>query len=178
MKKLMKRIMPLVLIVAMCACLAAPAFAASGTPASVMGTFPSQSTSSYSAGYTKVVQRLMYVYNDTTRSYVVSGGGIDGGFGAKTKSAVVAFQTARGFTTDGVFGAQSWPWLGNVMYNYATTNFVQRWYGNYVIVSLGGTANGNVQSGTTWYVYKYNTLGNTGSNTSSSTYWQLFRTES
>ncbi|GIG70510.1 peptidoglycan-binding domain-containing protein [Phytomonospora endophytica] len=32
----------------------------------------------------------------------------DGAFGPQTKNAVVAFQTARGFTADGIVGAQTW----------------------------------------------------------------------
>ena len=179
MKKLMKRIVPLALVVVLCVCMAIPAFATSGTPTYVMGTFPSQSKDSYSAGYTKVVQRLMYVYNDTTRSNIISGGGIDGVFGDKTKSAVIAFQEARGFSDDGIFGNQSWPWLAGVLTDYATTNYAQRWYNGYVIVSLGNMgSSGYTKTGTTWYVYKYNVLGNTGYTTTSSTYWHLFRTES
>lgn len=178
MKKVMKRIVPLVLVVVMCVCMAAPAFAATGTPTNIMGAFPSQSTDSYSNGYTKVVQRFMYVYNDTTRGYIKTSGGIDGIFGNKTEAAVIAFQTARGFSTDGIFGNQSWPWLAGRLKDSASTNYTQRLYNNYVIVSLGNMGSGGyAKVGTTWYVYKYEVLGNTGSNTTSSTYWQLFRTE-
>lgn len=51
----------------------------------------------------------------TTLQYalVARGGAItvDGVFGAKTKSAVVAFQKSKGLTADGIVGAKTWPAL-------------------------------------------------------------------
>lgn len=180
MKKVFKRAIPLILAIVMCLCLAAPAFAAAGTPTNAIGAFPSQSKSSYTAGYTKVIQRLMYVYNDTTKGYIEQGGGIDGGFGYYTDLAVKAFQAAKGFSCDGVFGSSSWPWLGNHLDSYVIGNYTQLWYNNYsyVIMSLGDMgSSGYLKSGTTWYSYIVNGTSNTGYNQTGTAYWNLFRTE-
>lgn len=184
MKKVIKRVIPFVLVVVMCLCMAAPAFAASSTPTNAMSSFPSQSTGSYSSGYTKIIQRLMYVYNDTTKAQIAKGGGIDGGFGYYTDLAVKAFQAARGFSEDGVFGSQSWPWLGNNLVSYTgVSGYYQLWYGGtssgYVILSLANMgSSGYLASGTKWYSYIVNGQTNTGYSVASSSYWNLFRTES
>lgn len=72
MKKVFKRAIPFVLVVVMCLCMAAPAFADSASVSYVISyNFPSQSTSSYSSTYTGLVQRYMCMYNSTTRAYIL-----------------------------------------------------------------------------------------------------------
>ncbi len=161
MKKLMKRIVPLFLAVVMCICMAVPAFADTATVYSVVSyRFPAQSTSSYSTTYTALVQRYMCLYNDNTRYYITSSGNIDGVFGSGTKQAVVRYQEANGYSTDGVFGAQSWPgFSGNItaaetsgVYTYFKCNgdyFADRQY----VMRVANMSGLSASSNSVWYYY-------------------------
>src|SRR5262249_58068250 len=50
------------------------------------------------------VTAAQYLLNDEGYGPIV----VDGQFGAQTQSAVVAFQTAKGLTADGIVGAHTW----------------------------------------------------------------------
>lgn len=102
MIKVKKTLGILVAICFLCVSMTMPVFAAS------MSSFPMQTTSSYSANYTRAVQVMMLCYNKDTRSYVESGGGADGVYGAKTASAVKVFQKAKGLSQDGKCGSNTW----------------------------------------------------------------------
>ena len=168
MKTLFKRIMPMLLAVVLCVSLSAPAFAASSSMSSVMSNnFPNQSTSSYSTYYTGMIQRYMCVYNSTTRAYVVSNGGIDGSYGNGTKSAVLAYQAAKGLTQDGVFGYYSWSSLANALSLTSTSGttgyftYYSYYYAqNVAMLMITNMSGGYVQSSSYWY---YNKTTGTGS---------------
>lgn len=107
MKKLIKRILPFALVVVMCLCMAAPAFAY--TTDTTFSSFPLQQQGQVN-GYVGLIQAVMYGYNSTTRNYLGSSKA-DGAFGTGTKNAVIAFQTGEGFSEDdrdGVVGPQTW----------------------------------------------------------------------
>lgn len=168
MKTMFKKVMPLLLAIVLCVSLSAPAFAASSSMSSVMSNnFPAQSTSSYSTYYTGLIQRYMCVYNSTTRAYVVNSGGVDGGYGSGTKNAVLAYQAAKGFTQDGVFGSQSWPSLAASLsltstsgttgyYTYYSYYYAQ----NVAMLKITSMSGSYVQSSSYWY---YNKTTGTGS---------------
>ena len=71
MNKLMKRVIPLILVVVMCASMAAPAFA------SEMSGFPEQKTTDYTARYTRAIQVMLINFNSSTRSSIINNGGVD-----------------------------------------------------------------------------------------------------
>lgn len=178
MKKFMKRIVPLVLIVVMCVCMAAPAFAAAGaTVPTSMAAFPAQKTSHYDSGCTKVIQRFLYIYKTKTRELIVTSGGIDGVFGSKTEEAVINFQSDHStLSNDGVFGQQSWPWLASrLTYRGQSLGYDQYSYVGQILVSLsymnGHSLNGLLTTNSSWYCYQHEDLVNEGAQIISSTYW-------
>lgn len=161
MKKAFKRMIPFILVVVMCLCMASPAFADTATVYSVVSyKFPAQSTTSYDSAYTALIQRYMCLYNDNTRYYITSTGNIDGVFGSGTKQAVVKYQEANGYSTDGMFGAQSWPgFAGNItasetsgVYTYFKCNgdyFTNKQY----VMRVANMSGLSASSNSVWYYY-------------------------
>ncbi len=154
MSKITKRVVPLILAVVLCLSMAVPAFAAT-LAVNEVAAFPAQSQGN-SNGYVGVIQRYMYLYNNTTHQYIVNSGGVDGSFGQGTYNAVVAYQAAKGFTTDGVFGSQSWPELASTISLYNNNTF--RYDGAYYhqlkpLMHVTNLSAGYVNSTTKWYYY-------------------------
>jgi peptidoglycan hydrolase-like protein with peptidoglycan-binding domain len=83
-------------------CAAMMALAGLATPAVAAPSWPVLKTGNYGA-------------NVTTAQYLLRGHGSgispDSDFGSGTKAAVVAFQQSKGFTADGIIGAQTWTGL-------------------------------------------------------------------
>ena len=55
-------------------------------------------------GYVRTVQILLNKYNNANLAE-------DGGFGARTEAAVIAYQSDRGLAVDGWVGAETWAQL-------------------------------------------------------------------
>lgn len=165
MKKVFKRAIPFVLVVVMCLCMAAPAFAATTVQGEMSG-FPSRSSGGTSDGYVGLIQRAMCAYSATTQDYIANSGGIDEGFGAGTYNAVVAFQRAVGLTQDGIVGSGTWSALANRLGFYRTTSTGYRQFSinGYVVTSISNvTSSGGyyyVSSSSQWYYYKYSARNN------------------
>lgn len=79
-----------------------PAYSGGGTPSGGDVTVTVKEVSTGSSGI--AVKNLQLILN--SRGY--SCGTADGEFGAKTKSAVIAFQKAKGLGADGIVGAKTW----------------------------------------------------------------------
>lgn len=161
MKKVFKRAIPFVLVVVMCLSMGVPAFATM-TIREGISDFASQGNGS-SGGLVRLIQTFLYCYNDTTQACIAKYGGVDGAFGDGTEEAVIAFQRARGFTDDGVFGQQSWPWVATnltLMENsrsYYYYSFYSNVYGWNKMLEVY-SADGNATSSTKWWLYdNYNT---------------------
>ena len=119
--------------------------------------FPQQSTTSYSTGYTKFVQKVMHSYNSTTRGLINSGGGIDGAFGDCTKSAVKSFQLAKGLQNDGVVGINTWTAIAMGLYRQSNQ------YGKMTYTNLYNNATSSIRvlnyvliDGYLYHFYTYN----------------------
>lgn len=168
MKKLMKRIVPLVLIVAMCVCMAAPAFAASTVQGS-MKEFPTRgnhdSGYTYYGGYVGLIQRIMCAYSSTTYNELTYNNGyIDEDFGSRTTSAVIAFQSAVGLNgndADGVVGPKTWGKIADRVKFYRTTStgYKQFAVSGFVVMSLSYVTESNgsyyPSNSSNWYYYIY-----------------------
>ena len=108
-----KRGLSLVLIVIMVvSMMAVPAFAASGVWTTRFRQFPSISTGTTRYGYVKALQTFLLHYSSETKALIKEGGGVDGGYGQKTKSAVKVFQdevfNGDGTQIDGATGPNTW----------------------------------------------------------------------
>lgn len=107
MKKIVKRVIPLVLVVVMCFSMTVSASAY--TTDTTFSSFSTQ-VQGNSNGYVGLIQAILYGYNTTTRNYLGSYFA-DGSFGTGTYNAVVAFQVGYGFTgsnVDGKVGPLTW----------------------------------------------------------------------
>ena len=95
--------------------------------AASMPGFPTQSTSSYSASYTRGIQVMLMHYSNDVGSLIRQNGGADGVYGTNTKLAVMKFQKAVGFSSanqDGVCGKNTWTKLRNsISYDYASGSY-------------------------------------------------------
>lgn len=76
MKKVFKRAIPFVLVVVMCLCMAAPAFAATTVQGEMSG-FPYRYKGGTNDGYVGLIQRAMCAYSVSTRDIIANNGGID-----------------------------------------------------------------------------------------------------
>jgi len=95
-----------------------PNYAASSSTSTSTSTSSSSTTSV--SQYGTAVTKVIYVCSSGMRGegikslqillngYGYSCGSVDGIFGAKTKSAVIAYQGAKGLTKDGIVGANTW----------------------------------------------------------------------
>lgn len=152
MKKLIKRILPFALVVAMCLCMAAPAFADSSWVGIFRG-FPSRYRYGPSDGYVKMIQSLMWAYGGSSRTYISNAGGTDGSFGDGTHNAVCDFQASNGLEDDGVVGADTWGTLAQLTSGgYSGSTYFFFLNNNYCLkVIVGGTPT------STWYYYQRGT---------------------
>ncbi len=128
MKKVMKRIVPLVLAVVMCVCMAAPAFAANATVPETMKSFPLQEKGDNN-GYVGVIQQTLLYYNTTTYNAITSSGGCDWAFGSGTYTAVMSFQSGNGLVVDGVVGSKTWNVIANRFHPETMNNRTYEYYG-------------------------------------------------
>lgn len=108
MKKHIKRILPFVLVVAMCLCMAAPAFAMDSPFYGHFRSFP-QITNGSSGGAVVALQHFLGRYSYSTYSDLGSSG-CDGAFGPATQSSLIKFQTATmgASSADGICGPNTW----------------------------------------------------------------------
>ena len=93
-----------------------PASAASSLWQNEFAKFPELYDGSYAAGYIRMLQRFLYGYSNSTKSSIVAGGGIDGGFGGYTTAAVKSFQgNFADLSNDGRPGAKTWTKIAAVL---------------------------------------------------------------
>lgn len=112
-----KRIFVLLLTVVMIATVIALPASADDFLESKFESFPQQSTSSYSSGYTGAVQIYLASISDHTMALINSSGRIDGVYGGKTAEAVKWVQEHLFFPGqsnewDGVCGSKTWKKIG------------------------------------------------------------------
>lgn len=128
MKKLVRRIIPLVVTIVMCLCMAVPVFAASATVPETMRSFPKQETGNNN-GYVGVIQQALLYYNTTTYNAITSTGGCDWGFGSGTYTAVMSFQDDEGLVVDGVVGTNTWNAIADMFHPQTMENKSYEYYG-------------------------------------------------
>jgi peptidoglycan hydrolase-like protein with peptidoglycan-binding domain len=84
--------------------------------------FPATHQGDHNA-YVKCIQRVMYDFSSYTRDIIISSGDVDGSFGSATKEAVEIYQAARGLTSDGSVGPQTWGKIDNDLSYDSTAYF-------------------------------------------------------
>ncbi|MBQ8807576.1 MAG: hypothetical protein IJZ68_14275 [Bacteroidaceae bacterium] len=128
-----KRVLSLVLIVVlMVSMLAIPAFAASDVWVQRFQQFPTITTGTTNYGYVKALQTFLLAASDKTAALIREGGGVDGGYGAKTKDAVKLFQMEvfpnDSSQWDGATGSKTWgriaAWLEVIQYSSTQFTFI------------------------------------------------------
>ena len=160
MKKVFKRAIPFVLVVVMCLCMAAPAFAVT-TVQGAMSEFPLRYSGGTNDGYVGLIQRAMCAYSATTQDIIDNHGGVDEDYGDGTTAAVVKFQQDIGIGDDGKVGSQTWSALANRLGFYRTTStgYKQFSISGYVVASISYvTSSGGyyyVGNNSQWYYYQY-----------------------
>lgn len=77
--------------------------------------FTLNTVQNYYPGYTRAIQRFLWLYSTSTHNSIYDGGGIDGMFGTKTKDAVISFQNSVGIGNDGEVGPITWGKMYDVM---------------------------------------------------------------
>lgn len=75
--------------------------------AQAMRDFPKIKAGSNNS-YVRAMQTMLLNYNAKTRELIISSGGVDEKFGAKTEEALKFFQNRRNIGVDGVCGSESW----------------------------------------------------------------------
>jgi len=154
MKKVIKRVIPFVLVVVMCLCMAAPAFAASDAWVSKMKTFEGRWWGGTNDEYVNMIQSAMWAYGGSSRTYISDNGGTDGTYGEGTYNAVMDFQKAEGIGADGSVGTETWGKIASLstVYQSGYTYYLRMpsgYYYGYAYCSSGSpTANTS-----SWYYY-------------------------
>ena len=87
-----------------------PASAVGGSWQETIASFPGRSTRyQYEVdNYTIVIQRFLWCYGGSSKTYIEENGGTDGMYGDGTESAVADFQGAEGINPDGKVGPDTW----------------------------------------------------------------------
>jgi peptidoglycan hydrolase-like protein with peptidoglycan-binding domain len=101
-----KRLLAIILCIAMCASVSTTAFASNSVLPSMCKNYPTQQQGSKN-GYVGLIQAVCYGYGPKTKAYLGSSVA-DGIFGSGTKKAVSLFQTEQGLSVDGVVGTNTW----------------------------------------------------------------------
>lgn len=149
MKKLIKRILPFALVVVMCLCMAAPAFADSSW-VGVFQDFPGRYWGGPNDGYVRMIQSSMWAYGGSSRTYISNAGGTDGAYGEKTYYAVRDFQAANDLNPDGGVGYETWGTIAeltSVSGSGSTYTFLLNGY--YCLRAVVGAT-----TSSTWYYYQ------------------------
>lgn len=106
--KAAKRIITMVMVVILVACISVPAFAQFR---STWTSFPYQSVNGYSSK-TYLIQAIMWRYSKGTRGKLTNNNTVsnpvDAMYGNYTKNAVEVFQTNEGLYVDGEVGPKTW----------------------------------------------------------------------
>ena len=113
--KSVKRIMTMVMVIILVACISIPAFAQFR---STWVNFPYQSVSGYSSK-TYLIQAIMWRFNEGTRAALTNGNTVsnpvDAVYGNYTKEAVRVFQISKAIGVDGEVGSETWGTLWDVL---------------------------------------------------------------
>lgn len=157
MKKIMKRVVPLILVLAMVVCMSIPAMAASNAWITKMKTFPGRWWGGTNDGYVGMIQAAMYAYGGSARTWIKENGGTDCAYGQGTYYAVRDFQSGTKIGVDGSVGSETWGTIARLANKGTTTT------GDWTPFSLSSTPLMNVygalgdtfHSYTEWYYYRY-----------------------
>lgn len=162
MRKLMKRIVPVIMLLVMCVCSSVPAFAASTTWQNKMRTFP-LCVYGTNEPHVGLIQAAMYAYNyNGTRGWISDNGGIDCSFGIGTKYAVMAFQSVNNLSVDGEVGPNTWGKIGYLASKGETTSgdWTPFSLSSYPLMTVYGAGDDVFHSYTEWYYYRYDAKEN------------------
>lgn len=124
--KYIKRSLALVLVLIMLlTVMVLPASAVGGSWQETIASFPGRSTNYRYVvdDYTTVIQRFLWCYGGSSRTYIAENGGTDGKYGSGTENAVEDFQAAEGLEADGKVGPNTWRTIAK---NLETTVNYQR----------------------------------------------------
>lgn len=163
--KRLKRILTVLAVAAlMVTTLALPALAAGSSWGTEFSAFPTQSTSSYSAGYTRAIQAFLCCCgSDEPLQLIREGGGIDGSYGSKTAAAVKCFQGTSG---NGICDSATWRKIGNGVETNGTMTANGYTY-SLLTTKVDGTAVYRVRTVNSTYEYSVNNVLSSG--------WSVFR---
>ncbi|MCD7858670.1 MAG: peptidoglycan-binding protein [Firmicutes bacterium] len=127
--KRLKRIFSIVLVLILTvSILTMPASASLGTQfKTAISNFPTRSTaySNTFDGYTCVIQRFLWAYDDDgdnegTRP-IIARSGVDGYYGEYTELAVKTFQLQKGLDVDGKTGSATWTEIASLLTTLSTS---------------------------------------------------------
>lgn len=117
--KPIKKIVSMILVIAIVASISVSAFAASPTQG-VIDQFRNFQLikQGHISTYVRIAQRFLLYYNSVTANYIRSNGGVDGSFGKGTYDATVAFQSSvfsNSADWDGIVGSNTWEQICRAM---------------------------------------------------------------